>query len=759
MIRKHRNLLFYILTIGVFGLLMYSFVKMGGTLELKKVSENVILQNNSARHQFSTTYHQNLAEPLAILLLQIITILITARLFGYLCKKIGQPTVIGEIIAGIFLGPSFLGLFFPDFSSFLFPYRSLGNLQILSEIGLLLFMFIVGMELNLKVIRNSAKDALVISHASIIIPFSLGIGLAYFTYRNFAPANVKFLSYALFTGVAMSITAFPVLARMVQERGMTKTKLGTMVITCAAIDDISAWCILAAVIAIAKASSLISSVYTILMAIIYVIIMIKLVRPFLQRLGMIYSHKEGLSKPIVALIFIVLLLSSCATELIGIHALFGAFMAGIIMPSNLNFRSIFIEKIEDVALVLLLPLFFVYTGLRTQIGLLNDFYLWQVCGLIILVAVTGKFAGSAFAARFVGQNWRDSLLIGALMNTRGLIELVVLNIGYDLGILSPEIFAMMVIMALFTTFITGPAHDLINRFVPEKWGNHFPEEAEAGQKFRILISFGSPNTGKAMLRLVNSFAEPTENSTSITALHLSPSNEINQTNIHEYEQESFQPIVKEAKKLNLTINTVFKPSNDIYRELVQTANNGGFDIMFIGTGKSLFEGSQLGKFLGLMSKITHPVKLLAILKGKEKLLERDIFDENVRQIIRSSRISLGIFIDRGLSSIGKVSIPLYYPGDSFLIDYAKRLAQNCGTRINVIQFNGNGKDLPGNKKLISLFLAIAQDKIEIFSETNNLNEFMKEVDLVLISYDGWKKAVKTRSQWVKLAHSVLIVKP
>ena len=332
-------------------------------------------------------------------------------------------------MAGIVLGPSLLGLYLPHFSAFLFPPQSLGNLQFLSQIGLILFMFVVGMELDLKVLKNKAHEAVVISHASIIIPFALGIGLAYLIYPSFAPAGINFASFALFTGISLSITAFPVLARIIQERGIHKTRLGAIVITCAAADDITAWCILAAVIAIVKAGSFVSALYTIALAGAYVLLMIKIVRPFLKRVGDLFAAQENLSKGLVAMFFLTLIISSYVTEVIGIHALFGAFMAGAIMPDNARFRNLFIEKIEDVALVLLLPLFFVFTGLRTQIGLLNDVYLWKITGLIILAAVIGKFVGSALAARFVGQNWKNSLTIGALMNTRGLMELVVLNIG------------------------------------------------------------------------------------------------------------------------------------------------------------------------------------------------------------------------------------------------------------------------------------------------------------------------------------------
>jgi Kef-type K+ transport system membrane component KefB len=429
--KKARNVLFYLMVVGTFSLLIYFIIHKGELLEKAKTFKLIPPVTSSHWDQFKNTYNDNITHPLSILLLQIITIIVTARVFGFICKKIGQPTVIGEITAGIFLGPSFIGAYLPELSHFLFPAQSLANLQFLSQIGLILFMFIVGMELNLKVLQNRAHEAVVISHASIILPFALGVGLAYFIYRDFAPENVKFLSFSLFIGISMSITAFPVLARIVQERGMSKTKLGSIVITCAAADDISAWCILAAVIAIVKAGTIISSVYTILMAITYVAIMLLVIRPFLKKMGDIYSNKEGLSKPVVAIFFITLLGSAFTTEVIGIHALFGAFLAGVIMPSNANFRNLFIEKIEDISLILLLPLFFVFTGLRTQIGLLNDPYLWKICGFIILVAVTGKFFGSAIASKFVGQNWRDSLIIGTLMNARGLIELVVLNIGYD----------------------------------------------------------------------------------------------------------------------------------------------------------------------------------------------------------------------------------------------------------------------------------------------------------------------------------------
>ncbi len=327
--------------------------------------------------------------------------------------------------------------------------------------------------------------------------------------------------------------------------------------------------------------------------------MINVVRPFLKRVGDLHTSRENLSKPIVAIFFLTLILSAYVTEVIGIHALFGAFMAGAIMPENTKFRNIFIEKIEDVALVLLLPLFFVFTGLRTQIGLLNDLHLWKIAGLIILVAVTGKFVGSAMAARFVGQNWKDSLSIGALMNTRGLMELVVLNIGYDLGVLNAEIFAMMVIMALLTTFMTGPVLDLINWSFRSSNQSTSAAIAQSG-KYNILISFGNPERGRSLLRLANALVKQLNGNASVTVLHLSPGNELHSFNTAEYEKESFAPVIQESVRLDRNIKTIFKESSDINGDITEIANEGDYDLLLIGAGQSIFEGSLLGKISGFL---------------------------------------------------------------------------------------------------------------------------------------------------------------
>ena len=465
----NRSLIFYFLTTVIFGSVLWFVFNQGSKLEvspalLPRIRNPVVeatAHNNISA--ISRSLSQNFGNPLSLLLIQIVTIVLSSKLLASLVSKIGQPLVIGEIIAGILLGPSVLGHFWPQMSQFIFQANSLPNLNFLSQLGLILFMFIIGLELDIHLLKHKAHTAIVVSHASIIIPFAMGVSLAYFLYRTFAPPSISFLAFGLFMGIAMSITAFPVLARILHERGLTKTPLGSLAITCAAVGDITAWCILAAVIAIVQAGSVVSAVYTALLSLLYVFVMLKLVRPVFQRLGTKYASEESLNKTFVVLSFAVLFLSALATEIIGIHALFGAFLAGVCMPAQVSFRKLFASRIEDVSLVILLPLFFAFTGLKTQVGLLNDRTTWLVCGLLILVALAGKFGGSLLAAKFTGQSWSDSFAIGALMNTRGLMELIVLNIGFDLGVLSPTVFTMMVLMALVTTLMTCPALSWIER--------------------------------------------------------------------------------------------------------------------------------------------------------------------------------------------------------------------------------------------------------------------------------------------------------
>lgn len=394
---------------------------------------------------------------LLILLIQIAVILIAARVVGYLFRRLHQPQVMGEMAAGILLGPSLLGWLAPGLSAALFPPESLGFLSAISQFGLLLFMFLVGLELDPKILRGQTRAAVLVSNASIVAPFLLGALLSFYLYPRLAEKGVRFTDFLLFLGVAMSITAFPVLARILSERNLLRTSLGALAITAAAVNDVTGWMILAVVVVLVRTSDAALPLWlTFLGLLVYLGVMFYPARRALAWIDR-YTHRKGhITHNVLALLLLFVLLSAWTTEWLGVHALFGAFLAGAVMPKSNMIVHGLAERLNDLAVVLLLPIFFAFTGLRASIGLVNGLDMWFFTFLIIFVAVLGKFGGSSLAARWSGLPWRESAALGVLMNTRGLMELVLLNIGLDLGVLSPALFTMMVIMALTTTFMTAP---------------------------------------------------------------------------------------------------------------------------------------------------------------------------------------------------------------------------------------------------------------------------------------------------------------
>jgi Kef-type K+ transport system membrane component KefB len=419
-------------------------------------------QTGSALTSLTKGLSDNVGSALSHLLLQLLVIIAAAWGMGVLFRKLGQPAVVGEMVAGILLGPSLLGLVAPRAFAFLFPVDSLGVLGLLAQIGICLFMFTVGMELDLSRVRRTAQTALAVGHAGIVVPYLLGVALAYFLYADFAAPGASFTTFALFMGISMSITAFPVLARILRERGLTHTPLGATAITSAAINDVTAWIILACVVAIAGSNGVSGALLSLLLVVAFGLVMTLGVRPLLPRwLGPQRLRGEP-SPATLTIVGLVIVVAALATEVIGIHALFGAFLAGVVMPVEQDFRRKLTLRVGYFSSVLLLPLFFAVTGLRTRIGSL-DAAAWLICALVIIVASFGKMGGSTLAARVAGMDWRDSLRLGALMNARGLMELVALNIGYDMGILTRQLFTMLVIMAVATTMLTGPLLTLLGR--------------------------------------------------------------------------------------------------------------------------------------------------------------------------------------------------------------------------------------------------------------------------------------------------------
>ena len=390
------------------------------------------------------------------ILLQLVVILVVVQIFGYLSGRIGQQWVIGEILAGLALGPSLLGAFWPGLKIQLFPAAALPTLQTLGDIGLVLYMFSLGARLDTHLMLRQSRTAIVTSISTILLPLLLGALLGFFLYPGLAGQHANLVSFILLVGTAMAVTAFPVLARLLAEKDMLGTRVGMLALTCAAIDDVIAWCLLATVVALIHARGLTSLLLTIGLTILFIGFMLGMLRPLLA-----YADRHIQSKQVlVALSIILLLLSAYATNAIGIHPVFGAFLMGIILPR----RTVFIEQVrslDQVNNLLFLPLFFVYSGLRTQIGLISAPALWLICLLVLAVACAGKILSGSLSVRWMGESWRESLSLGVLMNTRGLVDLIVLNIGFDLGVLSPTLFAMLVIMAIVTTMMASPLLSLL----------------------------------------------------------------------------------------------------------------------------------------------------------------------------------------------------------------------------------------------------------------------------------------------------------
>lgn len=595
--------------------------------------------------------------PLPLFIVQTILIVAASRAIGLATRRIRQPMVIAEIVAGIALGPSLLGWLAPEVSTALFPASGMPLLGLLSQFGLILFMFLVGLEFDTTLLRGRGHTAIAISHTSIVVPFALGAWLAHHLHVELAPPGVPFFSFALFMGAAMSITAFPVLARILVERRLLRTKVGAVAITCAAVDDVTAWCILACVVSLVRASNVTDGAWTTLFAVAYIAFMLRGVRPLVERLASRSANKEGLSQNLVAGTLLLLLLSSWITELIGIHALFGAFIFGAIVPKENHFAQILADKLEDLVVVLLLPLFFAYSGLRTQIGLLDSVHAWAVCGAVILVACVGKFGGSAVAARLTGIPWRESAALGILMNTRGLMELIVLNIGLDLGVISPTLFTMMVIMALVTTFITTPLLEVV---YPAAVAEDQPEiEVAPADGFTVLTCVAYDRSGPGMVTVAGALLGETDEQNRLYALRLLPPTGRASFVLAEQEEprasetSALGPLLERADALGLTVRPLSFVSPRPSADICEVAAVKRADLVIMGWHK--------------------PVLGRAVLSG------------TVHDVMGHAGTSVAVLVDRGLEWIGRVLVP-FRGGlhDRGALALGLRIARHVGAKVTVL---------------------------------------------------------------------------
>lgn len=614
-----------------------------------------------------------------LVLVEVLIVIGLSRLVGLGCRAIKQPLVIGEIIAGIMLGPSLLGLVAPNLATTLFPAETIPYLFVLSQIGLIFFMFLIGLELNPKYLSGQLEIAILVSHVSILAPFSLGTLLAVLLYPQLSNGDVSFTAFALFLGAAMSITAFPVLARIITENNLQGTRLGTLALTCAAVDDVTAWCVLALAIAVARTGTINGAIPTIIYSLIYIGLMVTVGRWFLKRVARYYQRVGKMSQLLLAGIYAGVVASALITELIGIHFIFGAFLLGAVMPKDEGLVREIAEKTEDFVLIFLLPIFFAYSGLRTQVGLLNRPELWLLCAAVVAVAISGKYFGTYIAARVSGIDNRESSALGWLMNTRGLTELIVLNIGLNLGVISPLLFTMLVIMALVTTFMTSP---LLEWTYPKrliKLDTIEPETEvglQADVNYRVLVPVANVDTQKGLIQLATAIALNNGQSAVVHPLSLVELEEdyafqslpAEADRLMDKRRQQLEQLIKvlEPPEMQSFVQPIVRVTNDVARATSQIASQNNIDLMLVGWHRPAFSTNRLGGRVG--------------------------------QILGMVPVDVGVYIDRGQETIEKLLVA--YSGnihDDLALELALRILVSSESRtlsiLRVVQSGQTNSEL------------------------------------------------------------------
>ncbi|HEY2588072.1 MAG TPA: cation:proton antiporter [Tepidisphaeraceae bacterium] len=651
-------------------------------VELPRVVTHVV------EHQVSHAIESELL----LLLVQVALILGLSRVMGILFARMRQPQVVGEMVAGIMLGPSVLGALSQHFHSNiqqrLFPPGpSLELLNILSELGVIFFLFLVGLEFEMDLVKNRGRSTVFTALSSIAVPFALGMGVALFLESRGLFGDVPRLPAALFVGAAMSVTAFPVLARILTERNLQKTKLGVATIAAAAINDVAAWVILAFVVAVAHTAAQASSgsshgkwdaLRTIGLAAGFGTVMFAFVRPFLKRLELIYQRQGRLSQNVIAVLFLLILGCAWSTERIGIHAMFGAFLLGVVMPKGTQFVRHVTEKIEDFTVVFLLPIFFAYTGLKTQLGLLNEPVLWMYAALIVATACLGKFGGAAVVAKAFGATWRESSAIGILMNTRGLVELVILTVGLQFGVINDKVFAMMVIMALVTTFMTTPllhwvypAHLLQDEM---RRAAAAGQPREAKKPYTVLLPVAAPRSGGPLLRLADLITGPGSTDRRIYALHLRRPVDRSEfrSGLREEQQaaadETVRSLMAHAENHHIPVELVSFVSHHVARDIVRVAGERQADLVLIGYHQPVFGRSLLGGTVG--------------------------------RILETAPTNVAVLIDRGFLGAQRVLVPfLGGRHDRLAMQLAGRFAAHANAQVTILHVTApKGGEPPLNAK-------------------------------------------------------------
>ncbi len=694
---------------------------------------------------FVTSVRTHAASDIGMLLIQLVVILLVVRVVGWLFARLHQPTVIGEILAGILLGPSLLGAVWPEAMETLFPVHSLGNLELLSQFGLILFMFTIGMELRMKDLKGQAQQAFIISQSGIIFPFILGIILTYGLYSRpeLLSEGSSFLSLALFVGISLSITAFPVLARIIQERSLSHSHLGRLALSTAAMGDIVAWLMLAAIMAVSQGGSFTSAFYNMLFLALYLAVIFGILRPLFGLLGRRVRHREVLSKSLMGLIFILLMASAYFTEIMSMHALFGAFMLGLVMPENLDFRVIVKEKVEDVALLLLLPLFFVSSGLRTELGLVNTPQLWGLFLICTLVAVVGKMGGTYLAARSCGIQRRESLYLGAYMNTRGLMELVVLRIGLDLGVLSTVLFTILVMMTLVTTVMTAPTLQLIDWLLKKKTPQSL--EHATGQ---VLISFGRAETGVTLLEFFHRLCGGTSPQVACTLMHVTTDTDISTIDADLYYASSFAAPMEMAKQLDLTVERKYEIAESVPEAVLSHANHIQSNLLLLGASVNLSQDKKDRDLVAYSDKLTRRWKVVT---GRRRQAKKEqsshSFEEIIATFAHEAPCSVGIYVDNGQTPIAHPLVLMQRPEDKELLLVAEQVTERADSPITLMPLSSHLA-----KPTTELSARVSWSG-ESFAEQVDLSAY----DFALIAYDAWAALTPAQQELLKQLPSYFIL--
>ncbi len=593
-------------------------------------------------------------DPLSRFIAQLVIVVALARILGRAARKIGQPAVVAEIVGGIVLGPSILGALAPSVSNALFPPGSLEPLASVSQLGVLLFVFLVGLEVEPAMLRGRARATFAIAVAGIVAPFVLGAAVAV-PVNELVASRMPTAELALFVGAAMAVTAFPVLARILGDHRLLRTRLGALAIACAALEDVIAWCLLAFVIAFTRSDGLMQAATTTVLAVVFVATMLLVVRPLLERLVDRNNAPLTLSNDVVAIAVLGALGSAWISDRIGIHLVFGAFLFGAIVPKRDSFAHALADKLESIVVVVFLPLFFVVSGLRTHVGLVGSATHALACALIIGVACLGKLGGTLVAARATGLRWREAGALGVLMNTRGLMELIVLNVGFELGVLDTAIFSMMIVMVLVTTMVTSPvlarvypARDAIRDLVADTPGPQLPTRASED---RILACISHPRVGPAMIAMAGSLGgEHTE----IIALHLTRDDELLDVDKSSDADHILAPALARADELALRARALSFASRDPAEDIVRVADVRAPDVVLLGLHK--------------------PV------------LGNDLFGGVVHGVLRDADTQVAVFVDRGLSALpARLLVPFHGSDhDRAALRLAARIQRSHGASLAVL---------------------------------------------------------------------------